>query len=68
MAKWVKLADWLQETYGDDPPHRNTIRNWIKADKIQPPPEKHGRGYYFRPEARYAEMNSKRLVERINRK
>jgi hypothetical protein len=68
-AKWIRLREWVKATFGDDPPHINTIRNWIRDGKISPPPKKHGRDYYFRPDAEYVDTTHTKpsLLTRIGR-
>ncbi len=67
MANLITLHEWLALMYGDRPPHLKTVRRWAREHKIQPPPEKHGRAYYVRPDARYDVEGSRRLVERIGK-
>ena len=67
MAKMITLQSWLLLVYGEDPPHVNTVRRWVREHKIQPPPEKHGRAYYVRPEARYDANDGQSLVARIGK-
>ncbi len=67
-GKWMRLKEWVTTTYGDNPPHINTIRNWIRDGKISPPPRKHGRDYYFRPDAEYVDKMAKpSLLSRIGK-
>ena len=49
----ITLEDWAQRTYGHNAPHRNTLRRWAREAHIYPPPEKHGRQYFVRENARY---------------
>ncbi len=49
----ITLEDWAQRTYGHNAPHRNTLRRWAREAHIYPLPEKHGRQYFVRENARY---------------
>jgi hypothetical protein len=53
-ARLIPLQQWAKLTYGDAAPCSNTLRKWARGDKIMPPAEKHGRGYFVTPDARYA--------------
>lgn len=81
-AKLITLERWASETYGQDAPHINTLRRWARDALIVPTPEKHGRTYYVRPDARYHDFRApasavaaaarpaaagRRLVDRIAR-
>jgi hypothetical protein len=57
-ARLITLERWAELTYGDAAPHVNTLRRWAREVRIYPAPEKHGRTYYVRPEARYVEFKS----------
>lgn len=63
----LTLESWLSQTYApDSAPSVITVRRWIKEGRILPRPQKQGRAYYFRPEARYVDVRQPvRLVERI---
>jgi len=67
MAKMITLQAWLELVYGEQPPHMNTVRRWVRDNKIQPPPEKHGRAYYVSPDARYDAGVDLSLLERIGK-
>lgn len=51
--KKISLETWAAQVYGDDAPHRNTLRRWAREGHLYPKPEKHGRSYYVAPHARY---------------
>lgn len=60
--KHVTLERWLLDTYGNAVT-LDTARRWIRAGKIQPPPEKHGARYFLHPEARYTDRP--KLLDRL---
>lgn len=62
-AKLIRLERWLEAHY-DEPPSLETARRWIRAGKIQPPPERHGRAYFVHPDARYTDGPAT-LLDRI---
>lgn len=81
-AKLITLEAWAVATYGEASPHINTLRRWARDALIVPAPEKHGRTYYVRPDARYYDYRTptpaapvapgqasvgRRLVDRIAR-
>lgn len=75
-ARLITLERWAEGTYGADAPHINTLRRWARDALIFPAPEKHGRTYYVRPDARYVDCRASvptpaargtRLVDRIDR-
>jgi len=49
----LPLKEWAKRQYGDFAPHRNTLLKWVRDGRIQPQPEKQGRAYFFKPEAKY---------------
>lgn len=57
-AKLITLEAWAASTYGDASPQPNTLRRWARDALIVPVPEKHGRTYYVRPDARYCDYRS----------
>lgn len=57
-AKLITLEAWASATYGEAAPHLNTLRRWARDALIVPTPEKHGRTYYVRPDARYSDFRS----------
>jgi predicted site-specific integrase-resolvase len=60
----LSLEAWLAQTYAPgSEPSRVTVWRWIREGKIAPMPQKQGRAYYFKAEARY--KDGTRLVERI---
>jgi len=78
-AKLITLEAWAAATYGEASPHINTLRRWARDAMIVPTPEKHGRTYYVRPDAKYCDYRApvsmlsvaagagRRLVDRIAR-
>lgn len=54
LPKFITLEAWLRMTYGDAVSLK-TARRWISHGYILPAPEKHGRAYYLRPDARYVD-------------
>lgn len=64
-AKLVRLDAWLAATYGKAIAI-DTAYRWIRAGKILPRPEKHGRAYFLHPDARYTDRPDKpRLLDRL---
>lgn len=64
--KLVTLDIWAARVYGDGAPGIDTLRRWAREARINPQPEKHGRAYMVRPDARYApDTRRPRLVDRI---
>lgn len=52
MGKLLKLTEWDAATF--QTPHSvRTLRTWAKCGCIQPAPQKIGRDYYVRADARY---------------
>lgn len=51
--KKITLEEWVLATYGDKRPSILTVRRWCREGRIWPAPEKHGRAYYVRTDARY---------------
>lgn len=49
----ITLEEWLATAYGDSRPSILTARRWCRNGNIWPKPEKHGRAYYVRADARY---------------
>ncbi len=53
--KLLSVEAWIQATYGAGAPSVRTVRRWISGGYIIPTPEKQGRGYYVRSDARYVD-------------
>lgn len=53
QPRLITLEAWLAATYGSGVPSVNTARRWVREGRIWPPPEKHGRAYYLKSDARY---------------
>src|SRR4026209_282845 len=52
-GRLITLDAWRALKYGASGPPIGTIRRWAAAGKIHPVPEKQGRAYYVREDARY---------------
>lgn len=50
--KLISLVEWDRQTF-ETPHHLNTLRKWARSGMIQPPPQKVGREYLVKPDARY---------------
>ena len=61
----ITLEEWLAQSYGEHPPSIFTARRWCREGRIYPAPQKHGRSYYVRPDARYIDT-SKPLALQLN--
>ncbi|WP_179703741.1 excisionase [Paraburkholderia bryophila] len=61
--KLIPLSVWAEEMFGEYAPPIRTIRNWIAAGKIYPPPVKVGRAYFVKPEAEYVDP----LIQKFRR-
>ncbi len=62
VTKLITLEAWASATYGEASPHINTLRRWARDSLIVPAPEKHGRTYYLRPDARYRDFRAQAQV------
>lgn len=51
----LSVEGWILTTYGAGAPSLKTVRRWIRGGYIYPAPEKHGRAYYVRADARYVD-------------
>ena len=51
--KQITLEEWLTARYGEKKPSILTARRWCRKGNIYPQPEKHGRQYYVRADARW---------------
>lgn len=52
MSALLTIESWLAATYAAGAPSVHTVRRWIRDGYIDPPPEKHGRSYFLKPEAK----------------
>ncbi|WP_395452930.1 excisionase [Azospirillum melinis] len=52
MDKLLTLEEWAKANYAS-PPSQGTLWRWAREARIYPAPEKQGRAYYVRPDARY---------------
>lgn len=52
MDKLMTLEEWARENYVH-PPSTVTLQRWAREARIFPAPEKHGRSYFVRADARY---------------
>lgn len=57
-SKLITLEAWAQQTYGEHAPSIPTLRRWARDARIHPAPEKHGRSYFVRPDARYVDITA----------
>lgn len=68
MAKKIPLKDWAARHY-DPPPTPWVLRRWARDKEIQPPPERVGREWYVREDARRGEVQAEAprltLVDRM---
>lgn len=66
QPKLITLEAWVAATYGEAV-SLDTARRWVREQRIQPAPEKHGRSYFVTPEARYTARQKRKLslVERL---
>lgn len=51
--RYIPLAVWADQVFGDHSPHANTLLRWVREGRIQPQPKKIGRGYFLVPHAEY---------------
>ena len=54
MDKLMTLEEWAKENYAQ-PPSTVTLQRWAREARIFPAPEKHGRSYFVRANARYVD-------------
>jgi Excisionase-like protein len=57
-SKELTLETWGWSTYGASSPSVGTLRRWVREEKIDPPPRKHGRSYFVAVKARYVATTS----------
>ncbi|WP_208450186.1 excisionase [Burkholderia cepacia] len=63
--KLIPLSVWVDQTFGEYPPAKNTVLRWVKNGLIHPAPKKLGRGYYVSPDAEYmtaSDLQVRRMV------
>lgn len=69
MSALLTLESWARAVYGEDAPAQFTLRRWARDGHISPMPEKHGRSYFVKPDAKYvSHFVNNRLVNRIRGK
>ena len=61
--KRIPLPDWAAQHY-NPAPSAWVLRQWARQGEIYPPPEKVGRSYYVREDAR-RQCGAPSLVERL---
>lgn len=67
MSQLITLEEWLKRTYGEAV-SIHAGRRWCRERKITPVPEKHGRTYFVRQDARYtAPAGEDDITERLRR-
>jgi predicted site-specific integrase-resolvase len=52
QSRYITLDEWA-ETMFSQKPHINTLRRWVHDGRIQPQPEKIGRLWRVKRDARY---------------
>jgi len=63
--KLIPLSVWVDQTFGEYPPAKNTVLRWVKNGLIHPAPKKLGRSYYVSPDAEYmtaSDLKVRRMV------
>jgi hypothetical protein len=53
MSKLMTLGRWAVLRYGESAPSVQTLRRWVRQDKIFPLPKKQGRSYFVEETAQY---------------
>lgn len=51
----LSVEAWIEAIFGAGAPSVKTVRRWIREGYIFPAPNKLGRGYYMRSDARYVD-------------
>ena len=54
--KLITLPKWAESRW-DPPPPPRTLTRWARDSRISPPPQKVGRSYYVRPDAKLVDRN-----------
>ena len=62
--KRIPLCDWAATLYSP-PPSLWVLRQWARQGEIYPPPERVGRSYYVREDARRQTEARPSLVSRL---
>lgn len=52
-VKLIPVSAWAASIFGEHCPCRRTLYTWITEGNIAPLPQKIGRTYFCRPDARY---------------
>jgi predicted site-specific integrase-resolvase len=52
QSRYITLLEWAQMTFSQ-PPHANTLLRWVHDGHIQPQPQKIGRKWQVKRDARY---------------
>ena len=52
QSRYITLKEWA-ETQFSKVPHTNTLLNWVHSGHIQPKPEKIGRKWQVKRDAKY---------------
>ncbi|MDF3116323.1 hypothetical protein KPA94_23105 [Burkholderia semiarida] len=63
--KLIPLSVWVEQTFGEYAPAKNTVLRWVKNGLIHPAPKKLGRSYYVSPDAEYmtaSDLRVRRMV------
>lgn len=63
MLTLMTLEQWAKAKFGDNAPKNvTTLRRWARAGKIIPPPNKVGKNYMVKPDAKYHDEFSNELI------
>lgn len=56
QERLLSLQEWISLRYSEkSAPCIHTVRRWVREGRVQPAPEKQGRSYFFRPDAKYVQ-------------
>lgn len=64
IRKSIKIEEWASARYSP-PPSLWVLRRWVRDGEIHPMPEKVGRSYYVREDARRITTAPMSLVDRL---
>jgi hypothetical protein len=54
QSRYVTLQEWAATMFSK-PPHQNTLLRWVNDGHIQPQPQKIGRKWQVKRDARYVD-------------
>ncbi|POR52813.1 excisionase-like protein [Paraburkholderia eburnea] len=66
QAELIPVKTWAERVFGDEAPHRNTLRSWVTMGKISPQPIQVGRRYFVEPSARYIDPTAEKIRRLTN--